>query len=208
MRRLFTLSTVCLTAGCAAAVSQVPAPTDRYRLELTEVERPAVARQRYGPQKIATLTDSGRFKSTFEDSLVAITFAPATDRRSIRGLEFVLANRTDHSLKVVWDEAAIVNAAGRSGRVMHSGMTYASRTAPQPPAVVVRRGYLIEYVVPVDNVTLGTSTYNPIHVADMLPGQKSAYVGKSIQLLLPLEIEGVVNEYTFTFTMRDASAAP
>src|SRR5690349_10041792 len=101
---------VVVLGGCATA-SSYTAPTFTnipyvpliYRLDLASVERPAKAKERYGPPKIATVTDSGITKYSFLDSLVGIVWLPTPTSFS-----FWLENKTDHSIHIIWDDAAFV----------------------------------------------------------------------------------------------------
>ena len=106
-----------------------------YDIGLTEVERPALAKERYGEQKITKAREEGVEKYYFEDELVKILWLPSSSNVS-----FNLTNKTDHSIKIIWDEAVYVDTIGVSHRVMHSGVKYMDRSNSQPPSVVVRKG--------------------------------------------------------------------
>lgn len=187
----------------------------QYRMELTEVVRPASATQQYGTPKIDQVRDSGKTKFSFEDRLARVIAFPTSTSFYI-----VVENKTDHSMKINWDDAAIVPFDGRSMRVVNGSATFATRTQPQPPTVIVRKGRITDMVLPVDNWTFstygGTSIepfmpdlpYTAAQASTTLDGYERQYVGKTVQLLLPLEIEGITNEYVFTFTVRDIIAAP
>jgi len=111
------------------------------------VERPAQAKKRYGGQRIDKIEQEGVLKYFFEDNLVKIFWLATA-----RGVSFVLENRTDHSIKIVWDEASYVDVEGVSHRVIHEGVKYADRNASQPPTVVVRKGSVTDIVVPSDSI--------------------------------------------------------
>lgn len=174
------------------------------------VQRPATAQQRYGREHLAVISDSGKTKFTFDDSLVRITLAPITD-----GFAFRLENKTLHSIRIVWDDAAIVDPAGESGRVLHSGVKYVDRNSSQPPTVVVAKGFVTDIVVPTSNVTYSSGAYGGWHTSPFLPRPpmvsanreailsdlRERYTGKSVKLLLPLQIEGFTNDYLFTFSI-------
>ncbi|HOF40645.1 MAG TPA: hypothetical protein PLD73_11265 [Candidatus Hydrogenedentes bacterium] len=178
-----------------------------YRIALTEVERPEDAKQRYGEAKITTNEEEGQSKWHFSDALVAIVWLPSTE-----AVSFILENKSSHSLKILWDEASLVGPDGVSHRVMHEGVRFIERNAPQPPTVVAKGAKVTDTMSPSDmveyNETVGW-TQNP-----MLPyragtddpeGTAAVQIGKTIRVLLPMEIEGVVNEYTFTFTVESAN---
>jgi hypothetical protein len=178
---------------------------------LKEVERPAQAKQRYGEQAITTVTDSVT-KLAFEDQLVKILWFP-TNRR----VYFDLTNKTDHSIKIVWEEAAFVAPNGRSGAVMHNGVRYNDCAATKTPSVVVRGAALSDVIVPCDYVEfeefgstwvvngfLPTETQRPdldAQAAEMT----AKHAGKHFSVLLPIQIEDVVNDYLFTFEVTGLS---
>ncbi len=187
--------------GCA------PLAYVNYDISLNEVERPADAKERYGEQVI----DKAEGKYYFEDKLVSIIWM-----LSARGISFILSNKTDHSIKIIWDEVSYVDSLGISHRVMHSGIKYIDRNNPQPPTVIVRKGTVNDLLFPTDYVRYVSGRYggwtnDPLlptasygKTAEKLEAESRAYVGKTMQVLLPLEIENVVNEYLFIFRIDEA----
>lgn len=189
-----------LTSGCVASRAQ-------YDIGLSDVERPATARERYGESEITRLEEEGLDKYRFEDDMIRIAWVVGSS-----SLSFVMENKTDHSIRVIWDEAAYVDPGGMSHRIMHSGVKYIDRSEPQPPTVVVRKGKIDDVIVPVDNVYFtggyggwAESPLLPIsgYTAEQRRQAAYGYVGKSIQVLLPLQIEQVVNDYIFRFRIND-----
>lgn len=212
---------VVLSLAACASMQTAFAPERRlvYDIQLTAVERPASARERYGEYKLATAqNDSGVTEYTFDDDLVFIAWIPLTTQ-----FAFVLRNKTEHSIKIVWDDAAFVDLTGSSGRVMHSGVKYTDANASQPPTVVVRRGMVDDVVVPSANVryqsgSLYTSGWRTdpwierprvteVTYMAVLDSLRAKYVGKSVQILLPLQIQDVLNEYLFTFEVKGIDVA-
>ena len=186
-----------------------------YNIEMTEVERPADAKERYGEQKINSAKVDGNLKYFFEDDLVRIAWLATSS-----SLSFLLENKTDHSLKIIWDEAAFVDENGVSHRVMHSGVKYTDRNSSQPPTVVVRKGRIDDVIVPTTYVYFDEGYYSKYYTRSaewkekpffesiqyggdpkVLERQMNNNVGKTFQVLLPLEIQNVVNDYIFKFTV-------
>ena len=101
-----------------------------------------------------------------------------------------------------------------SKRVMHSGVKYIDRNNPQPPTTVVRGATISDLVFPTDNVYWVSGRYggwrekplfpslSPVSPEELL-AQAKQYVGKTVQVLLPLQIEDVINEYIFAFKIND-----
>jgi len=169
----------------------------QFDVGLTKVERPANAKQRYGDTKITQVADSaGHHRYLFEDQLVSILWVPLSDQ-----IAFYVTNKTDHSIKIVWDEAAFIDEGQQSHRVMHNGVKYIDRNQSEPPTIVAGNSSLFDEIVPTDHVDFlgGSWITSPLVMAT--DSTKSGKVGKTLRVLLPLSIEDVVNEYTFTFTI-------
>ena len=127
MKRITTLVLLFIATLTLSCITTTMHTVD-YDFRLKEVERPVDARERYGEQKIVRFQDEGVTKYSFEDEMIKIVWLPTS-----YGFDFVLSNRTDHSIKIIWDEAVFVDEKGRSKRVMHSGVKYTERNNPQPP---------------------------------------------------------------------------
>jgi len=179
-----------------------------YDIELQEVERPAQAKERYGEPKIVSTQDAGVNKYLFEDEMVRVLWLPTKD-----AIHFSLTNKTSQSIKIIWDEAAYVDVNGSSHRVMHSGVKYIDRTNSQPPTIVVRNGSIEDLVFPTDNVYYSSGKYGGWKKTPLFPDTElfgedlnteiKPYINKTFQVLLPLQIEDVVNEYIFVFNIKN-----
>jgi hypothetical protein len=171
----------------------------RYELSLQRVERPADATAQYGAQRVDRIADAAGRQFRFSDDVVEVEWTVTSERIGLR-----LRNKSDHSIRVLWDNAAYVSPDGVSHRVMHTGVPYASRNEPQPPSVVVRGGEIRDEIVPTDYVFLATAVNWETRPFLQLVGgnpekQSEALVGRTVRVLLPLEIRGVQNDYLFTF---------
>lgn len=211
--------------GCMTGLGTLKSTTysASYNMSLFKVERPEKATQRYGAQKVDTLSGGSKYKFSFEDNLVKILWLAGS-----RNIAFSLENKTDHSIKIPWDEAAFVDERGRSHRVMHAGVKYNDREKPQAPSIVVRKGTLEDIVFPTDYVrwqegsryTSGRWDEDPLlldfdYHGTYLKGTYPTFasfdsavksnIGKTYQVLLPLQIEDVINDYIFTFRVESVS---
>lgn len=179
-----------------------------YDLGLQEVERPENAKERYGESKIVNFEEEGKTKYSYEDDMIKIVWLPLSTQ-----FAFALENKTDHSIKIIWDEAVYVGPDGSSGRVMHKGIKYTDRNNPQSPTVVVKNANIDDIVVPTENVYYVSGQYGGWRTLPILPNSANSeqeldvlteqYIGKEVKVLLPLEIEDTVNEYIFTFQVKD-----
>jgi len=195
---------VAVPLGCATM------PTVRYDIGLSAVKRPENAKERYGEQKIATLQEEDSTKYSFEDDLIKIVWM-ATPQQFV----FDLTNKTNHSIKIIWDKAMYVDENGNSERVMHSGVKYTDRNNPQPTTTVVRGATVSDLIYPTENVDWVGGPYGGWQIKPLFPtssmsgtpedllAKAKKYVGKSFQVLLPLEIEQAVKEYIFVFKVND-----
>lgn len=103
----------------------------------------------------------------------------------------IYKNNSESSLKVVWDEAAFVNENNESGRIIHKGVAKGNANESQTPTVVLKGTELSDLIAPVDRL----DNWLIPHIGVQDPKMN----GKTVKILLPIEIKGVVNEYIFTF---------
>jgi len=233
MKSFLLLISTIFIAGCVPTTSSYNLPDNNkpvctgymafYSFYLQNVERPERASRRYGPQKIMTLSNDTKYKFYFEDALARILWDV-----NVLNIAFALQNQTEHSMKILWDEAAYVDEYGISHRVMHAGIKYTDRGQSMPPSVVVRKGMIEDIVFPTDYVSWRTgyttssweeksliSPYLDIHCTNFQRGDYTSFeafdkaakskAGKTIQVLLPLQIKDVVNDYIFTFKIDSVS---
>jgi hypothetical protein len=229
---LLKVSLSCLLLwGCAYQIASEPATaskTTTYRATYSfslSVKRSEEASRRYGPQRIETVSSNREdYRYYFADEMVGVLWA-------FRGTQmaFSLENKTEHAIKIPWDQAAFIDESGHTHRVMHAGVEFDNREKPQAPSVVAPKGLLRDIVAPTDYVHRREGTRHPgdgweekgllpdfvVHVtsqkgeyatfADFENAAKSK-VGKTIQVLLPLKIGDVVNDYIFTFRIDSVNA--
>lgn len=199
MQRLFyTLFLASMLISCMS-------PQGFYNVELQEVERPENAIERYGESKIVNFQEEGKTKYSYEDEMIKIVWTPLPTE-----FAFTLQNKTDHSIKIIWDEAVYVNENGSGVRVMHSGVKYTDRSNSQPSTVVVKNANIDDTVVPTDKVSYNYAKGwisqplfpNRATTSKELNTLSQSYIGKTVQVLLPLQIEDTVNEYIFNFKVE------
>jgi len=196
----------------------------QYSFSLSNVERPEKASQRYGQQKIDTLSQK-QYHFYFEDDLVRVLWSVSSNN-----ISFYLQNKTEHSIKIPWDEAAFIDENGSSHRVMHSGVKYNDREQPQAPSIIARKSSIEDLAFPTDYVEWKEGSeytsgkwdeksffpdfdYHSKYSSGTYPSFESfdqiakSNVGKTLQVLLPLQIEDVVNDYIFSFKVDSVSTS-
>jgi hypothetical protein len=232
MDKLLKVFLCCLLlGGCTRQITKEPSADHgatiyraRYSLSLSRVVRPEKASQRYGPPRVETLSPKLDYRYVFEDDLVRIRWAFRSNQ-----MAFSLENKGEHSIQIPWDEAVFVDESGHSHRVMHASVKFADREKPQPPSIVAPKELLEDIVAPTDYVRRveGTrSTLGRWEEKSLLPdfdvhssslkGEYATFadfetaakskVGKTIEILLPLKVEDVVNTYIFAFRIESAEA--
>ena len=99
----------------------------RYSVGLQSVESPIDAKTQFGETKVVNFDDNGISKYRYEDDYIDIVWFVDSDR-----FNFDLKNKTDHTLRINWDDISYVNYAGQVKRVIHSGIKYRETSSIQP----------------------------------------------------------------------------
>ncbi|MGC1391972.1 MAG: hypothetical protein WA816_13130 [Bacteroidales bacterium] len=182
--------------------------TGMYKVGLQEVESPKNVKEQFGETKVVNFQDNGVTKYSYEDGLIKIIWLPLNTEFS-----FLLLNKSDHSMKIIWDEAVYVNENGLSQKVFHSGIKYTDRNNSQPPTTIVKGASIEDLVMPTDNAYFVGGEYGgwrekPLFInysstSEGLTALTSSYIGKVVKVLLPIKIEETTNEYLFTFKVED-----
>lgn len=170
-----------------------------YKTALIKVEKPEDATNRYGETKV--IQDGGVDKYSYNDSIIDITIFGTKEQ-----FGFILKNISNHSLKIIWNEAAFVGLDGSTSKIMHVGTKYSQREGDQPATVVIKGAKIDDVATPTANVyydegvKIGYSTIGSgWKTKSMLPKEYKGKEAGEIRLMLPIQVKDVVNEYTFVF---------
>jgi hypothetical protein len=182
-RKMFWIIAVVFITSCATAY--------HYNYSLLSVERPPAASEKYGPAKIEQVADSLVARYRFGDSLIEVVLSINTEQ-----FELVCKNKTDRPIKIDWEKAAFINTYGIRKRVFHGGVRYERKDEAQKPSIIRQGETLSDHVLPSENVNVylygsGGFTVYPLF--------STREYGKTARLLLPIEVDGAVNEYCFQF---------
>jgi hypothetical protein len=128
---------------------------------------------------------------------------------------FVLHNLTDKPIKIIWDDASIVQG-GEAKKIMHTGVKYIDRSQHQPPTTIPSKTYIDDGLTPIDKVWYSSYTgwqTSPLFIDDDMgkPQFRAAalsYKGETLGVLLPVEIDGHVTNYQFEFLIADVQEIP
>ena len=186
-----------------------------YDIVLYKVEKPDKAKTPYGELKISA-TEDGDYKYIFEDEMIKTLWLPTPKQ-----ILFHLENKTDLSIKIIWEKAAYICERGKSHRVIHTGVNY-GRNLPLRPTVVIQRGVIADFIYPADYISYKDDNWaerpgwsglwieKPLLVDKKKGGDPKKLlskakknIGKTIQVLLPIESEGMKKIYLFTFLVKD-----
>lgn len=140
----------------------------------------------------------------FSDDVIDVTW-----RFLSKSLNFDMKNKTGSPIKIIWDDVIYVDVDGVSKKTMHSGVKYIDAHDSQPPTTIVGGSRIEDLIMPSDNVkykggygwdesdlllTISENRY-------IMESTGNRLVGSKIKVLMPIEIDGKVNNYTFTFSI-------
>lgn len=108
-----------------------------------------------------------------------------------------MENKSDNSIKIIWDEAVYIDEDNSSLRVIHSGVKYVDGEKAQPLTVIAKKTKINDLVTPVDNIYYSDGSWGKLPLFSV---QKSA--GKTVKILLPIQIQETINEYIFSFKIN------
>ena len=164
-----------------------------YVSTLAKVEKPSNPSVKYG--KTTTVEDKGITKYSYEDNFISIIIFGSSTKFS-----FTLKNVSQNSLKLLWDDAVFVDYKGSTSKVMHSGIRYSQREASQPASTIIKGASLDDIACPTSNVRYSDVLKEWV-TESMYPSGVTMDT-KQVQLMLPIQIKDVVNEYIFVFNIN------
>lgn len=171
----------------------------KYIATLKKVVKPSNSSIRYGKTK--EVKDNDVTKFSYVDNIIDIIIFATNEQFS-----FILKNVSSNSIKIIWDEAVFVDAEGATSKVMHVGTRYSERNSSQSPTTIIQNAKVEDVATPTDRVRY--SDYLSEWVTDsMFPRQKELS-NLQIQLMLPIQIKNVINEYVFVFDLKYISLYP
>lgn len=199
----FLLCTWILTS-CAAMFGYVA----KYDISLSSVESPIDAGEQYGETKVMQHVEDGTTKYSYEDDYIETTWFVGSTQ-----FFFTIRNKSNHSLKINWDDISYVDIYGNVGRVMHSGVKYTDRNNSQPSTTIPRNAKISDILLPTDNVYYVSGQYGGWREKLLIPSNyqtqedynnnASKLIGKTMTIMMPIIIEGVQNDYSFIFSIDD-----
>lgn len=189
--------------GCATMNTM----SAKYTIELQKVEKPKEPKKQYNEKTIEVLEEN---KYIYEDDLIKITLFP-----SANDILFTIINKTDYSLKIIWDEASYIDPINLNHKIIHKGVKYINKNQSQPPSIISSKGNLMDRIISSDNVFFISGRYGGWRELPFLPinanyndtpesfnKKVKLFEGRTIKLLLPIRIQDITTEYTFVFNIK------
>lgn len=170
--------------------------TSKYVVNLSAVESPENAKVQFGETKVVTFTEGDVQKYRYEDDYINIVWFVG-----YKQFDFSLTNKTNHTIKINWDDVSYVDMNGNVGRVMHSGVKYTDRNNSQPATSIPKKASITDLLMPTDNVYYASGKYGGWRETPLIPYtyNNGGAEGKTMTILMPIMIENVQNDYTFEF---------
>jgi len=139
----------------------------------------------------------------FEDAFINISFVI-----SKRQIGFVILNKTSNPIKIDWNQASYIDVLNESHKIMHSGVKYVDRANVQPPTIIPPTAKIEDMVFPTDYIYYTSGKYGGWNEIPLFPEAPKArlFKGKTFSVFMPMEINGSVKNYLFTFIVEDVSA--
>ena len=114
-------------------------------------------------------------------------------------LNFDLLNTSGDNLRIIWQEAIIVDVDDYAYRVYHEHMKYIDRLPFTPDMIVPDGARCKDFVVPIGNAVWTGNNYHELPLVARAQLKRN----ETIKVILPIEAYGRRMDYTFTFTITD-----
>jgi hypothetical protein len=155
--------------------------------------------------------------SLYEDEQVKFLFVISrTD------VNFVLTNKTDKNIKLIWDETVFIDNSGTSHKVFHNGIKFNEKENSLPPSIIIKGGNLVDIIAPSDYAFFESGRYGGWRQLPIIPElQDKGYEDEAeafrnyveskdimkpnlFKVLITLEIDNSKKSYLFSFRVNSA----
>ena len=179
-------------------------------INLISVERPVNISDKYGAVIITKLDSLNKKYLSYNDDLIEVLFLFGE-----KYIGLVLLNKSNHSMKINWDNSAWISPDGTSKRIIHSGVKYSEINSLQAPSIIIRKGQIEDQLTPAHNIVYDDGWYvRPLWGYENFWKSSKRFnlaqelVEQNCAILLPIQIEGTENEYIFNFEIGEPSIIP
>jgi hypothetical protein len=160
--------------------------------------------------------NNDKVNHVFEDNLIKIDFFFYRDIEYMKEksrLFFTLENKSNYPIKIIWDEISFVDQNGENHKMIHNGIKFIDAEKHQVPTVILGKSKISDSLIPSDNIyysdLFSEWQYKLIDIQEDNNLQKAAkqISGKTVKLLLPIEINNTIYKYIFIFKIDDVKVA-
>jgi hypothetical protein len=180
-----------------------------YDISLYEVKRSSIINENQDKQRVIKFEEHGKVEYNFKDEIIQTIWRPTSSQ-----FLFSLTNKTDHPITLIWDGVRYIDENGARIRVIHSGVQYIDRYNSQRSTKIDEGSTISDFIFPADNVYYVGEKYGgwrelPLFTnlsvisAQELAEKAEKNIGKSVQVVLPIETQNIINEYIFSFKIHD-----
>jgi len=112
----------------------------------------------------------------------------------------MVENISQSPIRLDWNECAYIDPAGHSRRIIHSGIRLVDREAPMAATIIPPHAVHSTSITPSDTIQYSAGLHR-WEIGELLPdGYK--YLGKALGVFLPLQVNGVKRDYSFSIKIR------
>lgn len=151
-----------------------------------------------------------------------------------KGINVMIANNTPYSIKVNYNDITYSNTNNEICRMMSKDLSYDEKNNYHQSIIILKDSYIHDEFIPVNNFIginkittniLGcrTTTFSKIFTnilptdldnssqclekrrKNALDNNRKIYVGSKIKMYIPIEIDGMTNEYLFIFKVKNVT---
>lgn len=143
-------------------------------------------------------------KSSYQDSLINIVWTYSKTQ-----ISFELTNNSDHTLKLIWDDAAFISIDNESSRIFHKGIKYIDRENPLPPTSLYKKTTLSDLIAPTSYIKYISGQYGGWQSSPLIPtyaralSNKVEYdenlIDRTMRVILPIMVGDSTFAYDFNF---------
>lgn len=172
-----------------------------YSVGLSTVECPVDVKQQFGETKVVNVAENGVSDNHYEDDNIDIVW-----RIDNKTIYFYLVNKTSRTIKINWDDISYVDTKGQVVGV--------APLRPSKPTTTVPHGAKFsDFLLPAEHFYFRPRKYGYGGVEELylipcfylsLKDYKTEaplLIGKTMKVMMPIMIQNVQNDYTFTFTI-------
>ena len=200
----FSTLLILLSVVSCTTSKQITKGIVSYDMEVN-VEHPTDIKVKFSDTKVQKIDEVDSIGTyTYEDDQIKITW---TLGKSF--YHFNLLNKTNYTIQLNWDNVSFVSAKGEVFRMLHSGNDFKDYTIKQVPTNIPKGAFYKDYLSPVNSIgkkidVLYYDILDSIKNANDVLRQK----GTNTTITLPIIIQDVPNEYSFSFIINDVNVAP